>query len=226
MKKKTIKSAIPIYGVAALWLLLGLICPRMLLKLWFLAIAAVLSVGVYFVLARIFPGRVIEVREAAASGDKAIDALIEEGRRQLDNLKAANDAIPDAEISRNLDRMVSAGEEIFRVLERETSQANAVRRFMNYYLPTTDKLMSNYRLMMETSNRGDNIESAMRSIENSLGMIASTFEKQLDNLYKDRSLDVETDIQVMETMLAGDGLTGQGSFSDMNQNKQTAQTGN
>ena len=214
MKTKKIKSAIPIYGAALVWLLLGLICPMMLLKLWFLLIAAVLSAAAYFVLSNVFKGREVQVRESANSGDKGIDALIEEGRRRLDSLKAANDAIPDAEISRNLDRMVNAGEEIFNVLERETAQANAVRRFMNYYLPTADKLMANYRLMMASANKGENIESAMASIENSLGMIASAFEKQLDNLYKDRTLDVETDIDVMESMLAGDGLSDKGSIKE------------
>ena len=208
MKKKRIKSAIPIYGCAALWLLLGLICPGMLLKGWFLLLAAALSAGAYFALSRVFPGREIEVREAAHSGDRSIDALIEDGRKQLDSLKAANAAIPDADISRKLARMTEAGEEILKVLERDTSQARAVRRFMNYYLPTADKLMSSYRMMRETSNPGENLEHAMRSVENSLGMIADAFEKQLDNLYKDRALDVETDIDVLETMMAADGLAG------------------
>lgn len=217
MKKKIIKSAIPIYGAAAVWLLLGLICPRMLLKLWFIFLTAALSAGTYFGLSKRFKGREVEVREAANSGDRSIDALIEEGRRKLDSLAAANAAIPDAEISKNLDDMVAAGEEIFRVLERDTSQAQAVRRFMNYYLPTADKLVANYRLMMETANKGENIASAMQAIENSLSMIASAFQKQLDNLYKDRALDVETDIQVMETMLSGDGLTAKGTMEEVEQ---------
>ena len=63
----------------------------------------------------------------------------------------------------------------------------------------------------------------MQSVENSLGMIADAFEKQLDNLYRDRTLDIETDIEVLETMMAGDGLTGKGS---MKENEQTAQAGN
>ena len=216
MKKKTIKSAIPIYGAAAVWLLLGLICPRMLLKAWFLLVAAALSAAAYFSLLRVFKGREVEVREAARSGDREIDEMIEEGRRQLDSLRAANAAIPDPGISRNLDRMVHAGEEIFNVLERETNQAQAVRRFMNYYLPTADKLMTSYRLMMETDSPGENIAHAMKSVENSLEMIATAFERQLDNLYKDKSLDIDTDIQVLETMMAGDGLTG-GRFQQQQQ---------
>ena len=210
MKKKRIKSAIPIYGCAALWLLLGLICPGMLLKGWFLLAAAAVSAGAYFALSKVFPGREVEVREAAHSGDRSIDALIDDGRKQLDSLKAANAAIPDEDISRKLARMTDAGEEILKVLERDTSQAKAVRRFMNYYLPTADKLMSTYRMMRETASPGESIEHAMRSVENSLGMIADAFEKQLDNLYKDRALDIETDIDVLETMMAADGLTGAG----------------
>ena len=223
MKTRRIKSAIPIYGSAAVWLLLGVICPRMLLKGWFLILAAALSAAAYFGLSRAFPGREVEVRKAANSGDKTIDALIEEGRGKLDSLKTANAAIPDPEISKKLDRMVRAGEEIFSLLERDTTKAQAVRRFMNYYLPTADKLMSSYRLMQETGSGGENIARAMQSVENSLGMIADAFEKQLDNLYRDRTLDIETDIEVLETMMAGDGLTAKGS---MNEHKQTAQTGN
>lgn len=209
MKTKKIRSAIPIYAAAAVWLLLGLICPKMLLKGWFLVIAAVLSAAAYWGVSQLFPGRVIEVREHADSGDAKLDGLIEEGRRRLDNLIVANKAISNTDISLKLDRMVSAGEEIYRLLEKDTSKAEAVRKFMNYYLPTADKLMASYRMMMESENRGENITQAMHSIENSLGMIADAFEKQLNNLYADRKLDIETDIDVLETMLAGDGLLRQ-----------------
>lgn len=223
MKKKRIRSAIPIYGTAVLWLLLGFISPGMLLKLWFLILVAALSTGIYLLLSKLFPGREVEVRIAPKSGDKTVDALINEGRLRLDHLVRANAEIPDEKISANLDRMVAAGEGIFRVLERDTSQAQAVRKFMNYYLPTAEKLMESYRLMMKTENAGENIAKAMLSIENSLNMIAQAFEKQMDNLFRDRTLDIETDIDVLETMMASDGLIGKGS---MHGEQQTAQAGN
>lgn len=223
MKEKWIKSAIPIYGCAALWLLLGIICPRMLLKLWFLVLAAALSAAVYWGLSKIFKPRKIEVRAAANSGDKTIDALIEEGHASLDRLAHANAEIPNADISANLDRMIHAGEEILNYLEKHTSQAHAVRRFMNYYLPTADKLMRSYRAMMQAENPGENIAQAMRSVENSLDMIANAFEKQLDKLFSDQKLDIETDIEVLETMMAGDGLIANEGTA---QADQTAQAGN
>ncbi len=206
MKQKRIKSALPIYGAAAVWLLMGMICPRMLLKLWFIFLTALISCGVYLGLSRLFPGRAVEVREAANSGDDAIDALIEDGRARLDRLSAAGASASNEAIAQNLARMCAAGEEIFKLLERDVSKASAVRRFMNYYLPTADKLVETYRMLRDTRSAGENIISAMRSVENSLNMIAAAFEKQLDNLYKDKSLDVETDIDVLETMLANDGL--------------------
>lgn len=206
MKQKRIKSALPIYGAAAIWLLMGMICPRMLLKLWFIFLTTLISCGVYLGLSRLFPGRAVEVREAANSGDDAIDALIEDGRAKLDRLSAAGASASNEAIAQNLARMCAAGEEIFKLLERDVSKASAVRRFMNYYLPTADKLVETYRMLRDTRSAGENISSAMRSVENSLNMIAAAFEKQLDNLYKDKSLDVETDIDVLETMLANDGL--------------------
>lgn len=206
MKTKKIKSAIPVYAAAAVWPLLGLICPRLLLKMWFLPIAAVISAAVYAGVSMVFKGRTVEVREDARSGDRDVDALINEGRRLLDSLTASNVAIENTEISTELQRMTAAGEEIFNLLERDPKQLVSVRRFMNYYLPTADKLMQSYRLMLESKTLSENMEQAMRSIENSLGMIADAFEKQLDNLQKDRVLDIETDIDVLETMMASDGL--------------------
>ena len=207
--KKKIKSAIPIYAAAAVLLLLGLICPKMLLKLWFLPIAAVLSVAAYFAAQKFFPGR-----EAVQSGDRSVDAVIEQGRSQLERLKAANDAIPDADISAALERMTNAGEAIFDVLARDPKQMQAVRKFMNYYLPTADKLMQSYRLMRDTKPVSENMARAMDSIRRSLSMIADAFEKQLDNLYGDRALDIETDIDVLETLMRADGLISRGAMGD------------
>lgn len=207
--KKKIKSAIPIYAAAAVWLLLGLICLKMLLKIWFWPIAAALSAAAYFAAQKFFPGR-----EAVQSGDRNVDAMIEQGRSQLARLKAANDAIPDADISAALDRMTNAGEAIFGVLARDPKQMQAVRKFMNYYLPTADKLMQSYRLMRDTTPVSENMARAMESIRKSLSMIADAFEKQLDNLYGDRALDIETDIDVLETLMRADGLIGRSAMGE------------
>ena len=78
---------------------------------------------------------------------------------------------------------------------------------MNYYLPTSAELISKYRTIVQTGVEGKNLTSAKNSIENSFGMIADAFEKQLDFLYRDDALDIETDIEVLDTVLTSEGLS-------------------
>ncbi len=204
MKKVHIKSAIPIYLAAALWLLVGLIAPKLLLKLPGLLVTAALSVAAYFVGSKLFPGR--EVEEQITTGDAAVDREIAVARERLENLRRANEAIPDPEITGNLDRMYKAGAQIFKELGRDPKKVALVRRFMNYYLPTSEKLMEQYQVLMNVDTKGENITSAMGTIERSLGFAANAFEKCADNLYKDDEMDIDAEIKVMQTMLTGDNL--------------------
>ncbi len=206
MKKVHIKSAIPIYIAAALWLIVGLAFPKLVLKLPGLLVTAVLSVAAYFIASRFFPGREAEVQEKILTGDAAVDREIETARARLENLRRANEAISDPQISANLDRMYGAGEQIFRELGRDPRKIALVRRFMNYYLPTSEKLMEQYQVLMNASTKGENITSAMGTIENSLGLAANAFEKCADNLYRDDEMDIDAEIKVMQTFLAGDNL--------------------
>ena len=216
MKKVHIKSAIPIYLAAALWLLMGLIAPKFLMKLPGLLVTAALSVAAYFVGSKLFPGR--EVEQQITTGDAAVDREIAAAREKLENLRKANEAIPDPEISANLDRMYKAGTQIFRELNRDPKKVALVRRFMNYYLPTSEKLMEQYQVLMNAETKGENITSAMSTIERSLGFAANAFEKCADNLYKDDEMDIDAEIKVMQTMLTGDNLIK----TDMNSIRETS----
>ena len=204
MKKVHIKSAIPIYIAAAVWLVMGLLFPTFLLRLSGLLITAALSVGGYVVGSKLFPGR--EVEQEITTGDAAVDREIAKARERLENLRKANEAIPDPEITRNLDRMVSSGQQIFGELGRDPRKVALVRRFMNYYLPTSEKLMEQYQVLMNASTKGENITSAMQTIEKSLGLAADAFEKCADNMYKDDEMDIDAEIKVMQTFLTGDNL--------------------
>jgi 5-bromo-4-chloroindolyl phosphate hydrolysis protein. len=222
MEKKRIRSALPLYMAAAVWLLAGLIAPRALLHLGTLAVVAVISAAAGFLGEKLFPGKIIEERARADSGDARINAQIEEGRAQLDALRAINDDLPDPEITKQLNRMQKAGEAIFDALEKDTGKANDVRRFMNYYLPTCEKVMLGYRELAKSPVRGENITSAMQSVESSLSLIADAFEKQLDSLYRDKSFDMSADVQVLETVLSSEGLTAQkGAVMQAGQNSQS-----
>jgi hypothetical protein len=203
MKQVRIKSAIPLYGAAAVWLILGAAAP--MYRLSMILLALFLSAGAYFALGRIFPGRVAEVRAAADSGDKQVDQQIEAGRETLARIRQSNDAIPDPAMSARIARMEDAGAKIFDLLEKDTRKSSQVRRFMTYYLPTTDKLLDRYRALSAGGGSGENVQKSLTIIEDSMEMIAVAFEKQLDALYRDAALDIETDITVLETVIKSEG---------------------
>ena len=77
---------------------------------------------------------------------------------------------------------------------------------MNYYLPTTLKLLKSYSLMEKQSYQGENIQAARKKIESILDTLIHAFEQQQDRLFRSEALDVESDISVLETMMASDGL--------------------
>lgn len=206
MKKVHLKSAIPIYIAAAVWLLMGLVFPKLLMKLPGLIVTIALSAVGYAVGSRLFPGRDITVEEKIETGDAKLDKDIAEGRARLEQLKAVNAEIPHPGITRSLDRMTRAGDQIFQELGRDPRKVTLVRRFMSYYLPTAEKLMDQYKLLNEAQVKGENIESAMSRIESSVGMIADAFDKCADNLFKDEEMDIDAEIKVMQTMLSGDNL--------------------
>ena len=207
MKTIKIKSAIPLYLAALIWILFGLFAP--IYELIYIIIAACVSVAVYLVACVFFPGRTVEVDAKPDSGDDAVNAQIAEGRAALRSLREADEAIEDEAISARLKRMTEAGGKIFDILEKEPSRAGEVRRFMNYYLPTADKLLTQYRELGESGSQGENVRGAMTVVENSLEMIAVAFERQLDSLYRHEAMDIQTDIDVLETMLASDGIRPQ-----------------
>jgi len=207
MKKVHIKSAMPIYIAAAVWLLAGLITPGMLLRIPTLIVVAVISALAGLVSKKFFPGRDVEVQEKIKTGDAHLDAEIEAGRKRLENLRIANANIEHPGISANLDRMTRAGEQVFTELGRDKGKYSLVRKFMAYYLPTAEKLMDQYQILMSADVKGEKVMTAMNRIEESTGMVATAFEKCLDKLYADQELDIDAEIKVMRTMLASDGLT-------------------
>ncbi len=211
MKKKVIRSAIPIYLAALVWILFALFMP--MYKLSSILLCAGVSIGVYLISSRIFPGRVIEEEAKPDSGDAEVNRQITEGRAALKSLRTAAEDISartqhkDAQTAllAPISRMVSAGSKIFEALEKNPKDSQQVRKFMNYYLPTSVKLLEHYRTMLGAGT-GENIQKSLERIENSLSMIADAFEKQLDRLYADDQLDIYAEISALETMMAADGL--------------------
>lgn len=145
--------------------------------------------------------------------------LIREGNRYIAHIRECNDRIPGEEISAKLDRLELVVTRIFREVDRRPELAPELRKMMSYYLPTTQKLLDAYCQLDEQPVRGQNIENTKKEIENALDTINEAFENLLDSFFENTAWDISSDISVLHTMFAQEGLMGQ-DFADPSKKKQ------
>lgn len=107
----------------------------------------------------------------------------------------------DARVSAALNEIEAVTGKIFKQLERNRDQIRQCRQFLNYYLPTTIKLLEQYVKLQNQGLRAGNIDEAMGKIEDMLSTIQTAFRKQLDSLFASDVVDITADITVMEQML-------------------------
>lgn len=146
----------------------------------------------------------------ATTGDAEVDSLILRGQQLLEQIRSENDRLPEPEISEQIDTIESIANQIFKAVIDQPKKAAQIRRFMDYYLPTTLKMLVAFRRMEEGNVTGENADNARQRIRSSLDMVIEAFKKQLARLYEDDTLDITTDMDVLETMLKQDGLIDSG----------------
>ncbi len=139
------------------------------------------------------------------TGDKIADAVITTGQDMLNTIKRENAAIPDQELTEQMNNLAVKCEQIFRTVSETPSKAPQVRKFMNYYLPTTLKMLANYRTMQQRGVSYGEMKEARDTTVHGMNLILTACQKQIDNLHKENMLDISTDIDVMEQMLKRDG---------------------
>ena len=136
-----------------------------------------------------------------------LDARVDEVYEKIPAVREMNDAIPGEEVSAQLEQLEMVTSKIFSHVERHPEQIPEIRKFMAYYLPTTLKLVKAYREFDSQTIEGETISSAKAEIQNTLDTINMAFVKLLDSLFEDAAFDISTDITVLQTMLAQEGLT-------------------
>ena len=150
------------------------------------------------------------VEELPLSGNGEADAVIAKGQEMLHTIRAENDAITDEVLSGQMDELERLCVQIFTTVAEKPQKAGQISKFMNYYLPTTLKMLANYRTMDQRGVSVTDMTEARSTLIRGMGMVLTACQKQLDNLYKDTMLDVSTDIDVLEQMLKRDGYTDGG----------------
>ena len=125
----------------------------------------------------------------------------------LDELHRVNDAIPDEEMTDKISRLEAVAAKIFEQARTDPDKLPQMRKFMDYYLPTSLKLLNTYAELDRQGIEGENITESKHRIEQTMDTLVDAFENQLDRLFASDALDVSTDIDVMQNMLRADGLT-------------------
>ena len=154
-----------------------------------------------------------------------VDPIIEEGNKALSEMGRLYMSIKDPEIRIKINEIMRITDKIIQDAIADPSDIPKIRKFMNYYLPTTIKLLNAYDRMDSQGIEGENIDKSLKSITEMLDAAIAAYKKQLDSLFANQALDIETDIAVMNAMLNREGLSDKKDFNVRDESQGTVATG-
>lgn len=143
----------------------------------------------------------------ASTGNPELDEVLKKGSDSITRIRELNDAIPDYKVSAQIKQIEILTDKIFAHVKVHPENLRQIRQFLNYYLPTTIKLLEQYTELQDQGVRVGKIDEGMSKIEDMLDKVALAFQKQLESLFESTVVDITADIQVMENMMASEGLT-------------------
>ncbi|MCR5807963.1 MAG: 5-bromo-4-chloroindolyl phosphate hydrolysis family protein [Clostridiales bacterium] len=222
MKKIVHKSNAPLYTAAIVWLVYALLFP--LYRVHHFLIAAALAAAAGLIAKAVSKDRVEEVPEEPkpepeTTGNEELDRMLKDGRLAIEEMKRLDDNIADEKISADIVKLERTSAKIFEQVRMDPKKLPQIRKFMNYYLPTTLKLLNAYDRMDQQGVEGVNINSTKEGVEGIMDSIVAAFDRQLDSLFGDQALDISTDITVLENMMAREGLSDDPIHTYQNEGK-------
>ncbi|NLL46886.1 MAG: hypothetical protein GX250_08835 [Clostridiales bacterium] len=213
MRRIVKKSVLPIYAAAGMWLIYCLFFP--LYALWHFLVVIAATAVVFVIFKKLCPDKIIEVKEPEKPEPKPelspeVAAVVAEGKLAMSEMDRLKKSIRNPEVKSKITQIMILSDKIVRNAEVDVTDLPRIKKFLNYYLPTTIKLLNAYDRMDEQGIRGENIGGTIKRIEDMLDTIIAAYEKQLDALFADEALDIETDIEVLDGMLSREGLKNSG----------------
>lgn len=223
--KRRIKAS-SIYSFAISWAVLAFLFP--LQETWGFLLTFAISALVSYVTGKISSARArkkdksdlsetsVPEEEKQATPLKSygpeIDPIVQEGNKALSEMGRLYMSIDDVKIRGKINEIMRITDKIMQDAIHDPSDIPQIRKFFNYYLPTTIKLLNTYDRMGAQGIEGENLDKSMKSIDQMLDTAIEAYKKRLDSLFANQALDIETDIDVMNTMLAREGLSGGKDF--------------
>ena len=138
----------------------------------------------------------------------AKEPTVDQDQLLLAEIRRVNDAIPGEEMSRKIYRIEECTQHILEHLKKHPEKSAELHTFLDYYLPTTLKILNAYAELDQQGIQGENVTATKERIESMMDSVVEGFEVQLDKLFEGDMIDISSDIAVMEKMLSRDGLSG------------------
>lgn len=153
-----------------------------------------------------------ETKSEANDGDPTTIEDSDDFHQIISEIRRLNDEIKDVEVSNRIYKIETHTKNIFEYVTDHPEAMPQIRTFMNYYLPTTLKLLESYSRIERVGVAGENMKKSKADIENILDLLSVGFEQQIDQLFKNEYIDISSDISVLEKMMQKDGLSGKNDF--------------
>lgn len=148
-----------------------------------------------------------EKKESMDGLSQEVKEVLEKGNLYLEKIRMSNEAIPGEAVSAKISKMETIVGQILERAEEHPEIIPDLKKLMDYYLPMTVKLLDAYEEMDSQPVQGRNISSSKKEIEDTIDTLNDAFAILLDSIFKDAAWDVSSDISVLHTMLAQEGLT-------------------
>lgn len=126
----------------------------------------------------------------------------------LKEIRQLNDAIPDEAVSERIYKIEDITAKIFAFVKEHPEKESEIKTLMSHHLPITLKLLRKYSVLEKQGVKGDNIDGSIKNIEKTLDKVVLGFTRLLDNMFQAEAIDISSDIDVLESMMAQDGLSG------------------
>ena len=124
----------------------------------------------------------------------------------IKKIREANDAIPGEAMSAKIDELEKITLNIYNATIENKELTKKTKKFMSYYLPTTEKLICKYAELDKLTVETENTIAIKKKIEDSLGTITKAFYELYDSLYDYDAIDITSEIEAFKNTLVNDGL--------------------
>ena len=135
------------------------------------------------------------------SGDQALDELLGAANDHINELSTISRSVENTDLKAQVDTLADISKQIYDYVGKNPEKSSVVRQLSNYLLPTTVSLLTTYLKLQNQAVKSENMLESMQKITDMMDTIIPAFKKQLSNLYSEKTMDVDVEIEVMQNML-------------------------